>query len=153
MKIILDTCIHTSMLIHLDHGRYALTNVYRSRWWWLLPGANRQFDPGQTRETWVDLDPNYLNWHRTFSLSFSRFPVCPTWLTLLDPAGRTLQCLEMSLFRKIDEIIQRSWTHHSQRYNIWGNAKSTDPGLSLMGCYIMRRLHTGGYYINKTIVG
>ena len=31
-------------------------------------------------------------------------------------------------------------SHHSQRYTIWGNAKSTDPGLSLMGCCIMRRL-------------
>ena len=38
------------MLIHLD--------LSRSRWWGLV--TSKQFEPGQTRETGSDLDPNHL---------------------------------------------------------------------------------------------
>ena len=67
------------MLIHLD--------LSHSRLWELV--TCKQFDPGQTRETEADLDPNHLTsisgikaWGLAFSLSFPRFAVCHTWRTL-----------------------------------------------------------------------
>ena len=54
------------MLIHLDFSR--------SRWWGHV--TCKQFEPGQTRETGADLDPNHLTsvrgikvWGPAYSLS------------------------------------------------------------------------------------
>ena len=67
------------MLIHLD--------LSSSHWWELV--TYKQFDPGQTRETEANLDPNHLTsvtgikaWSPAFSLSFPRFAGCQTWRTV-----------------------------------------------------------------------